>query len=256
MKSRADVEIGDAGAPRRHALGQRAVELLRSSRVTQAERMLGSTPSSRIFVCGSRRCSSATTASMPVSVSVGRPVHAAEIVGADQDHRDLRRDAVDLAMLDAPEQMRGRVALEAEIERVAIAVEALPDRREILPRGRAVMLPVLRDGVAEEDEIDRMPRAAPRASPRAARATRACPCARSAWRRAGHARRRRAAAAASSEAEPQGARRRSVMGRTSEGKQQGQAAQAGGDAVIGERVERPGRAGGNTASGRRCSAAR
>ena len=122
------------GRRRRRSAAASAALTSRVVCVAQALRSLGRMPSSRIFVRGSRRRASATTASMPCDVVGGRPVRAAEVVGADQDHRRLRGDAVDLAMRHAPQQVRGRVAFEAEVERVPVAVEALPDRAEIPPR--------------------------------------------------------------------------------------------------------------------------
>src|ERR1700760_1660346 len=75
---------------------------------------------------------------------------AAEVVGADQDHGGFRLDARDLSMLDAPDQARGSVTLEAEVHRVAVAVEVLPLRREIHPGRRSLVLPVLGYRVTQE----------------------------------------------------------------------------------------------------------
>ena len=84
----------------------------------------------------------------------GVPMHPAHVVGADQDDRDLRMQAVELAVLDAPQQMRGGVALEAEVERVPVGVEPLPSGGEVAPIFRPGLLPILGDAVAKPNQVD------------------------------------------------------------------------------------------------------
>ena len=74
---------------------------------------------------------------------------AAQVVGADQHHRRLGPDAVKLAVLHAPQQVPGVVAAEAEVDRVAVPVEALPNRGEVLPIRRPALFPVLGDAVPQ-----------------------------------------------------------------------------------------------------------
>ena len=80
-------------------------------------------------------------------------MHAAEIVRADQDDREARVQAIDLAMIEPPDQARGRVADKAEIERVVGGVILVPDRQDVVVAGRAAALPVLRDGIAQPDDL-------------------------------------------------------------------------------------------------------
>ena len=84
---------------------------------------------------------------------IRRPVQMPQIVGADQHHRDFRCNAGQLAMVDPPQQAGGGVADEAQVHRVAVAVEALPYRSEIVPGRWPVLLPVLGDGIAQEDQL-------------------------------------------------------------------------------------------------------
>ena len=83
----------------------------------------------------------------------GGPVHPAEVVRADQNHRGLGRDAVDLAVADAPQQTRGRVAFETKIDRVPVAVKPPPFGNEIPPGLGSVILPVLGDRIAQKDQV-------------------------------------------------------------------------------------------------------
>ena len=79
---------------------------------------------------------------------------AAHVVGADEEDGELGVQAVELAVFEAPEQVGGGVALEAEVEGVAGAVITLPHGGEVPPGFGPGLLPVLRDAVAEPDEID------------------------------------------------------------------------------------------------------
>jgi hypothetical protein len=55
------------------------------------------------------------------------PVQPADVVGPDQDYRNLRTDAVDLTVHNPPQQMRRPIAAETETERVSAGVITLPD---------------------------------------------------------------------------------------------------------------------------------
>ncbi len=91
-----------------------------------------------------RRCrSSSTMALIPCAISSA--VAELGVVGADHEHDDLGLDAVELAVLDPPEDVLGPVAADAEIGRVPRPVEPLPDR---------VVVPALRDRIAEEEQVD------------------------------------------------------------------------------------------------------
>ena len=57
----------------------------------------------------------------------------AGVVGADHQDDDLGADAVELAVLDPPEDVLGAVAADAEVGRVAGAVVPLPDVALPLP---------------------------------------------------------------------------------------------------------------------------
>ena len=70
----------------------------------------------------------------------------AGVVGAEHEHGDLRGQAVELAVLNAPDHVLGLVAADAEIRRLPLAVEVLPDVRRLAP--------ALGDGVADEDDAD------------------------------------------------------------------------------------------------------
>ena len=72
----------------------------------------------------------------------------AGVVRADHQHDDLRLDAVELAVLDTPEDVLGPVAADAEVGRVPGPVEPLPD---------VIIIPPLRDRIAEEEQVDRPP---------------------------------------------------------------------------------------------------
>ena len=75
---------------------------------------------------------------------VGR---VARVVGADEKDEGLRLVAVELAVVDAPEDVFGAVAAETELKR------AVRLAREVLVPGRlAGAVPVVRDRVADEDD--------------------------------------------------------------------------------------------------------
>jgi len=73
-----------------------------------------------------------------------------EVVRADEQHDRPRRDAVELAVPDPPEDVLGAVADDAEVGRLPAAEVALPVRLELA-------LPVLGDRVAEHVEVDVAP---------------------------------------------------------------------------------------------------
>ena len=66
------------------------------------------------------------------------------IVRADQDHGDLGRDALHLAVLHAPQQVFHTVTADTEVDGSERFIACL----EIIPR------PPLRDGIAEEHQVD------------------------------------------------------------------------------------------------------
>ena len=71
----------------------------------------------------------------------------ADVIRADHEHDDLRRDPLELTVLDSPEDVLGPVAADAEIGRFPRSVEPLPDR---------VIVPTLGDRIAEEEQVDRL----------------------------------------------------------------------------------------------------
>ncbi|MCW0450003.1 hypothetical protein NB706_002837 [Xanthomonas sacchari] len=75
----------------------------------------------------------------------------AGVVGADQQQRDLGPQAVDLAVLQAPQHVFGGVAAEAEVERAAAAVEGLPGRLEVFVRCLRLLV-VLGDRIADQQQ--------------------------------------------------------------------------------------------------------
>ena len=75
---------------------------------------------------------------------VGRA--AAGVVGADHQHDDLGLDALELAVLNPPEDVLGPVAADAEVGRLARAVEPLPRFLGAVP--------ALGDRVAQEEQVD------------------------------------------------------------------------------------------------------
>ena len=81
-----------------------------------------------------------------------RGVSMGGVVGADEKHGDLRVEAVDFAVAEAPEDVGGGVAAEAEVEGVALLVEGVPGGLEILV-GRIGFVVVVGDGVADEEEL-------------------------------------------------------------------------------------------------------
>jgi hypothetical protein len=74
-------------------------------------------------------------------------VALADVVGADHEDHDLRADAVELAVLKAPENVLGPVPGDAEVGRLEGSEVLVPD----LAAGRP---PGVRDGVAEEEDVD------------------------------------------------------------------------------------------------------
>ena len=54
---------------------------------------------------------------------------AARVVGADHQHHDLGADAVQLPVFDPPQHVLRGVAADAEVGRVILSVELLPDLR-------------------------------------------------------------------------------------------------------------------------------
>ena len=75
-----------------------------------------------------------------------RPALMSRVVRADHEHDLLRLEAVEVAVLQAPQDMLRAVAADAE-------VRGLQRRPILLPDRLAFALPAVRDGVAEEDEL-------------------------------------------------------------------------------------------------------
>ncbi len=69
-----------------------------------------------------------------------------DIIHADEDDRDFGLKAVEVAVVEAPENVLGVVAADAEVEGVAGSVILAPD---LLP----VAFPALGNGVANEDDL-------------------------------------------------------------------------------------------------------
>jgi len=69
----------------------------------------------------------------------------AGVVGADHEHDDLRLDAFELAVLDAPEHVLDAVAADAEVHGLVLGVLLLEERLLAVPTGG--------DGVTEEDDL-------------------------------------------------------------------------------------------------------
>lgn len=69
------------------------------------------------------------------------------IVLANHDDGEFRGDAVEVAMLDPPEDVFSAVAADAEVGRVAMYVISVPDRFPLV-------FPIFNDGVANPKEID------------------------------------------------------------------------------------------------------
>jgi len=74
------------------------------------------------------------------------------VVGANQNDGDLGMKSVDFAVLDSPENVRGGVAAESEVQRLARGVELLPGGKEIFIR-RSRLVVVVGDGVADQQEL-------------------------------------------------------------------------------------------------------
>lgn len=83
----------------------------------------------------------------------GGLVRLAGVVGADEQDGDGGAQVVELAVGEAPEDVGGGVAGEAEVEGAARSVELLPGGEEVLVGRRGLVL-VLDDGVADEEEVD------------------------------------------------------------------------------------------------------
>ena len=75
-----------------------------------------------------------------------------QIIGADQHDRDLGGNPRGLPIFDTPQQMAGGIAVEAEVDGIAVAVEALPARYEFEPWLLLVDFPILGDGIPQEDQ--------------------------------------------------------------------------------------------------------
>ncbi len=69
------------------------------------------------------------------------------VVGADHEDDDLGVDAVNFAVLDAPDDMLGAISADTEIGSVAIGVE-------FIPNAFAAIAPEIGDGIAHEQEIN------------------------------------------------------------------------------------------------------
>ena len=81
---------------------------------------------------------------------VVRPV--TRIVRADQHDSDFRSQALYFAVLQSPQDMRSRIATEAEIERTSRRIELLPYRLEVFI-GRIRFVVVIRDRVTDQDDL-------------------------------------------------------------------------------------------------------
>jgi hypothetical protein len=69
------------------------------------------------------------------------------VVGADHEHDRLRLVAVEFSVVDTPQHVLGAVGAEAEVERPVGALGEV-----LLPHEPALILPVVRDGVAEKHD--------------------------------------------------------------------------------------------------------
>ena len=75
-----------------------------------------------------------------------RTALVAGVVRADHEHDGLRLQAVEVAVVEAPEDVLGAVAADAE-------VGGLEGRPGLVPHGLAFAFPSMGDGVAQEDEL-------------------------------------------------------------------------------------------------------
>ncbi len=85
--------------------------------------------------------------SNPVCRVHGRVHRVSGVVRADHDDHEFRLHAIDGTVLQAPQDMFGPIAGEAEIERLPVSVVLLPDVA-------ADVLPAVGDRVAQHDEFD------------------------------------------------------------------------------------------------------
>ena len=99
-------------------------------------------PRSRIFVSGS--LAQPGDDRLDAGGDIFRRV-AAGVVGTDHDHGQLRLDPVDIAVIQPPQHVLRLIAADARVHR-------LPRTVVFLPHG--IVVPALRDRVAEEDQID------------------------------------------------------------------------------------------------------
>ncbi len=120
-------------------------ELL-ADRRDPASRRGGRRPAGGSWSWAAGSAAPATMAVMPWAISSA--VALSGVIRADHEHDHLGLDAVELAVLDSPEDVLGPVAADAEIGRVPGPVEPLPD---------LVIIPPLGDRIAEEEQVDRPP---------------------------------------------------------------------------------------------------
>ncbi len=73
-----------------------------------------------------------------------------DVIGADQDDDDRRIGAIEGAILDAPQQMLGSVARDAQVAHPQLAEEALEDASGGHSYPPTFATPGLRDGVADQ----------------------------------------------------------------------------------------------------------
>ena len=72
---------------------------------------------------------------------------AVGIARSGHHHGQLGRDAINVAMIQPPENVLRAIAADAQVDGVAFAVELLPHRL-------ACSFPALRDRIADEDQVD------------------------------------------------------------------------------------------------------
>jgi hypothetical protein len=72
---------------------------------------------------------------------------AAGVVGANHQHRGLRLDAVDIAMIEPPQHMLRAIAADAEVHGIPLGVK-------LFPHLLALSFPTLRDRIADQQQVD------------------------------------------------------------------------------------------------------
>ncbi len=108
------------------------------------------------------------------AVDAVRRQSAADVVGARQQHDHLRIDAIELAVLQPPQDVLDAVGAPAEVRRVPSEEVLLPVLQQLRIVGGA---PAPRDGVAFEIDVDARPAWLCREVPRAPSGN-SCPCSR------------------------------------------------------------------------------